>query len=161
MSCRICGDPVDPDRVELGYDYCMKDECQARGLQPIEMARVGVNKAADQFVRADEVRPADGRARHRWSYVADDDASAVAAPRRPQLAPTKRRRLGAAERLRQAEVRLDTALASSFERFTRGVITARELNVERNKLIRAFNGLVRSENIRYRSMLRREFPVDE
>ena len=55
-------------------------------------------------------------------------------------------------------MRLDQALEDSYDRFCRGEITVRAMNVERNRSIRAFNALVRAENIRYRSMLRREFP---
>jgi hypothetical protein len=44
----------------------------------------------------------------------------------------------------------------SFERFSRGEITARELDQERDRLTEAFNRQVMTENIRYRSMLRRQ-----
>jgi len=46
-------------------------------------------------------------------------------------------------------------LEGSYQRFCRGEITAREMDKERDELIREFNQLVRSENIRYRGMLRR------
>ena len=62
MKCRNCGDEVDPRRVELGYDYCTRRECQERLMKRVELARVTVNKAADQYVRAEEVVPrAPGR----------------------------------------------------------------------------------------------------
>ena len=61
MQCRNCGDLVDPRRVELGYDYCLKEECQQRCLKRVLLAAVGVNKAADCYSKAEEVvrpRPA-------------------------------------------------------------------------------------------------------
>ena len=164
ISCRNCGDPVDPDRVTLGYDYCLKDDCQARCLEPIVMARVGLNKAADQFVRADEVVSTSVTGTRPVPPAEDDDdePGITATSGRSHRPPPARRRRppGAGERLERAGARLDVALEASYDRFARGITTAREMNIERNKLIRAFNGLVRAENIRYRSMLRREFPVD-
>ena len=50
VECRHCGAVVDPDRVELGYDYCTRDECVAACLEPIDVIAVAVNKASDQFV---------------------------------------------------------------------------------------------------------------
>ncbi len=61
MKCRNCGDEVDPRRVELGYDYCTRRECQERLMKRVELARVTVNKAADQYVRAEEVVPSGPR----------------------------------------------------------------------------------------------------
>ncbi len=58
MNCTNCGDPVDPRRVELGYDYCTRPECQERCSKPVRLAAVAVNKASDQYVKADEVAPA-------------------------------------------------------------------------------------------------------
>jgi hypothetical protein len=57
LECRNCGDVVDPRRVELGYDYCLKEECQQRCLKRVELAAVGVNKAADYYMKAEEVLP--------------------------------------------------------------------------------------------------------
>ena len=42
-----------------------------------------------------------------------------------------------------------------YERFCRSEITHAEMRTEQNALIRAFNDRVRSENIRYRSFLRK------
>jgi hypothetical protein len=164
LTCRHCGDALDPERVELGYDYCTKDECQARYMKRVEMARVAVNKAADQFVKADEVRPPSSRVSISSSADEDEDDASVTTepptpePRKPRRSVETKRRETPLERLRRAEMRLDAALAQSYERFTRGEITAREMQIERNKLVRAFNGLVRAENIRYWSMLRPELP---
>jgi hypothetical protein len=59
------------------------------------------------------------------------------------------------EKLRRAEADLDRHLDLCYERFSRGEITAAEMDRERTRLTADFNRLVRGENIRYRSMLRR------
>src|SRR5919201_1831499 len=35
MKCKHCGEAVDPERADLGYDYCTRDDCV---------------KASDQYV---------------------------------------------------------------------------------------------------------------
>jgi hypothetical protein len=152
LRCRNCGDAIDPRRVELGYDYCLKGECQARCVRRVELAAVGVNKAADYYQRADEVLPPRPPAS---APVEGDDADAAPARKPRPASPTRRRPPTTLDRLRQAETALDAALGRSFERFSRGEITARELDQERDRLTGAFNRQVMSENIRYRSMLRR------
>jgi len=76
---------------------------------------------------------------------------------RPRQRPKKQLESGR-DRLRRAETRLDLLLDDAYERFRRGETTVREMNVERNRSIRAFNGLGQAENIRYRHLLRREIP---
>ncbi|TML12620.1 MAG: hypothetical protein E6G39_11615 [Actinobacteria bacterium] len=158
VQCRNCGDVVDPERSELGYDYCMKDECQKRCMRRIEMATVGVNKAADQFVRAEEVRPSASRLSYSRSTEGETEGGPSMASNRPRSALRREPAESGLNRLRRAEARLDIALSESYDRFSRGATTAREMKVERNKLIRAFNSLVRAENIRYRARLRPELP---
>jgi hypothetical protein len=147
LECRICGTPVDPRRVELGYDYCTADECQRRCVEQPRMVRVGVNKAADQFVRAEAVLPEGEMARNRL-----DDAPIARGSRERQL--PRRRRVGTFEKLRMAEAELDRRLEDLFQRFSRAEITAEEMAKERDELIRAYNRRVMAENIRYRRMLR-------
>jgi hypothetical protein len=157
LRCRNCGEVVDPRRVELGYDYCLKAECQARCVRRVELAAVGVNKAADYYQRADEVLPP--RPPAAAPSDADDSATDAGASAKPRPAShTRPRAQTTLDRLRRKEAALDAALAGSFERFSRGEITARELDQERDRLIEAFNLQVMSENIRYRSMLRRRTP---
>jgi hypothetical protein len=161
LKCRNCGDVVDPRRVELGYDYCLKEECQQRCLQRVELAAVGVNKAADYYMRADEVLPPAGPFR-----PSDGPAAPAAPPAGEEPVPSRPSKPGPSdrpparakstlERLREQEARLDEALDRSYQRFRLGEITAREMDVERDRLVEAFNRQVRSENIRYRSFLRR------
>ena len=142
-------------RAELGYDYCTEADCQARCMKRIEIAAVGVNKAADQFVRAVEVRPPAPRG----TYSFDDETGSDESRSRPRRAPRKQRRETTLDRLRGAAAVLDAALSRSYDRFCRDEITARELKTEQRKLLRGYNELVRAENIRYRSMLRPEPPV--
>jgi hypothetical protein len=150
VQCRSCGDLVDPRRVALGYDYCLKNECQERCVKRVLLAAVGVNKAADHYVRAEEVLVPT--APPATSSSDDDEVAPVrAAPRRP---PTQKRVTSTLERLRAKERDLDAALSRGYERFRRGEVTAKEMDRERDALLRAFNQLVMGENIRYRSMLR-------
>jgi hypothetical protein len=156
LNCKSCGDVVDPRRVELGYDYCLKETCQQRCLQRVPLAAVGVNKAADYYTGADEVLPPPLVVS--TSIGSDEDPPAEV---RSPLPVTKNKnkkepRLPTALiRLRQLEAQLDQDLERSFERFQRGEITAREMDRECDDLTAAFNRQVLSENIRYRSMQRR------
>ena len=52
-NCVTCGEELHPERAER-YEYCTKPECRERNARGIEVAAVGVNKAADQFVVLDE-----------------------------------------------------------------------------------------------------------
>jgi hypothetical protein len=151
VKCKNCGEDVDPRRVELGYDYCTRPECQDRFVERVELASVTVNKAADQYVRAEEVVPSGPRPR--WGIDEDDDAEA-ARPARPAPTPPAPRP-STEQRLRLASAGLDAALMRVYERFCRSEITHAEMRSEQNALIRAFNDRVRSENIRYRSFLRK------
>lgn len=171
MECRNCGDLVDPRRVELGYDYCLKDECQQRCLQRVELAAVGVNKAADYYMRADEALPppapaappagpepspapteVDAPGSNRLAHRPASTPPKPANPPKPPSTPKRAR--STLDRLREQEAQLDEALDGAYERFRLGEITAREMDRERDRLVEAFNRQVRSANIRYRSLLR-------
>jgi hypothetical protein len=151
VKCRNCGDEVDPRRVELGYDYCTRRECQERLMKRVELARVTVNKAADQYVRADEV--VSSGPRPRWGIDEEDDGADR--PDRRVQEPPPVRRLSTEKKLQRASQRLDSALTQVYDRFCRSEITYAEMRTEQNALIQAFNDRVLSENIRYRSFLRK------
>jgi hypothetical protein len=151
VKCRNCGEEVDARRVELGYDYCTRRECQERLVKRVELARVTVNKAADQYVRAEEVVPSGPRPR--WGIDEEDDEADRPAHRVQEPPPA--RRLSTEKKLQRASQKLDAALMQVYERFCRSEITRAEMRTEQNTLIRAFNDRVRSENIRYRSFLRK------
>lgn len=167
LQCRNCGDVVDPRRAELGYDYCLKEECQQRCLQRVHLAAVGVNKAADYYMKAEEVLPPRPPATTRagaspgaameasMDTTMDAEAPAPIRPPAPQSSARKEDRPKTTlERLREQERALDAALDRSYERFRSGEITATEMHGERDRLVEAFNRQVLRENIRYRSMLR-------
>jgi hypothetical protein len=151
VKCRNCDDEVDPRRVELGYDYCTRRECQERLMKRVELARVTVNKAADQYVRAEEVVPSGPRPR--WGIDEEEDG-ALRPDRGVQEVPPVRR-LSTEKKLQRASRKLDASLMQVYERFCRSEITHAEMHTEQNTLIEAFNDRVRSENIRYRSFLRK------
>ena len=53
VRCVECGDRLDDERVELGYRYCTKAQCQAVHHRGLRITTVGVNKSADSVVVAD------------------------------------------------------------------------------------------------------------
>ncbi len=153
MKCRNCGDVVDPARVEVGYDYCLKDECQERCLKRVELAAVGVNKAADYYTTADELLPP--RLPPSTTPAPAEFEPPATEPQPRRHAPLREKRPGSTlDRLRRLEAKLDAELARRYECFQRGEITARELDRDRDALLAEFNRQVMNENIRYRSMLR-------
>jgi hypothetical protein len=120
-------------------------------MKRVLLASVGVNKAADYYAKAEEMVPPSGP---RPSVSGEADELPPGRRQRPR--PRKERRITTTlERLRHEEGELDAALRRSYERFSGGELTARDMDRERDQLIRAFNQRVMSENIRYRSMLRR------
>src|SRR5262249_60257437 len=96
MDCTNCGEPVDPRRVELGYDYCTRPECQEACVERVELAAVAVNKASDQYVRADEVVP-DGPPAS-WGIDPEPAGEEGPRPPRPPPAPPARPRARPAAR---------------------------------------------------------------
>jgi hypothetical protein len=173
LNCRNCGEVVDPRRVELGYDYCLKEECQLRCLKRVELAAIGVNKAADYYTTADELLPprsmtkasvdrAELQEEAAQQEKQEEGESTEGAAKEKRLAREKRpvtdkarRPETTLERLRQKESDLDEALRRSYDHFQRGEITAREMEGECNALVESFNRQVMAENIRYRSLLRK------
>src|SRR5439155_17027303 len=119
VKCRNCGDEVDPRRVELGYDYCTRPECQERLVKRVELARVTVNKTADQYVRAEEVVPSGPRPK--WGIDEEDDEAPT--PERRVQEPPPARRLSTEKKLQRASQKLDVALMQVYERFCRSEIT--------------------------------------
>ena len=103
MKCTNCGEEVDPRRVELGYDYCTRPECQERSVKRVELARVTVNKAADQYVRAEEVVPSGPRPK--WGIDEEDDEAPR--PERRVQEPPPARRLSTEKKLHLASQKLD------------------------------------------------------
>jgi hypothetical protein len=141
----------------LGYDYCLKEECQRRHMKRVRLAAIGVNKAADYYTKAEELLPPPGPSSTGSPPEPDDaepdDPEPVATRLRE---PVKTRAVKSTlEKLREREAELEVALDASYQRFCRAEITATEMDRERSELIRTFNQVVKGENIRYRSMLRK------
>ena len=120
-------------------------------MKRVELARVTVNKAADQYVRAEEVVPSGPRPK--WGIDEEDDEAPR--PERRVQEPPPAQRLSTKKKLHLASQKLDAALMQVYERFCRSEITYADMRTEQNALIQAFNDRVRSENIRYRSLLRK------
>jgi hypothetical protein len=166
LQCRNCGSPLDPRRVELGYDYCLEEECQKLHVKRVKLAALGVNKAADYYVRADEVLPppapaplpaghADGDEDVTGTPGPAGESPSAGSPPTPS-ADAEPRPKSTLARLRERDGQLDRDLARSYDRFVRGDITAREMDAEQRRLVADFNRMVMNENIRYRSFLRRK-----
>ena len=120
-------------------------------MKRVELARVTVNKAADQYVRAEEVVPSGPRPR--WGI--DEEEDGTPRPDRHVQEARPVRRQSTEKKLQRASRQLDASLMQVYERFCRSEITHGEMHTEQNALIEAFNDRVRSENIRYRSFLRK------
>jgi hypothetical protein len=153
VTCTNCGDVLDPQRAGLGYDYCLKDECQERCIQRVRLAAIGVNKAADYYARAEELLSPPLVTSGRSSDAPDEVEPAPAPSHHPE--PEGPRKLKSTlERLRELEAALDAALEATYQRFCQGEMTAVEMNRRRDEMIARFNRVVTGQNIRYRGMLR-------
>ena len=169
MQCRNCGDVVDPRRVELGYDYCLKQECQQRCLKRRPVGRGGGKQsggllhegrgsaaAATPAPEADQGSEPEAATWTRGTTRPSrgSQCSRGRSPRRYR--GRRQRRRSGSRRLWNGygslEAALDAALDLSYERFRRGEITATELHRDHDRLVEAFNRVVMRENIRYRSM---------
>jgi hypothetical protein len=132
LECRNCGAVLEPERVELGYDYCTRDECVEACFEPLDVVAVAVNKASDQYVLKRELGWSDPSARE---PVRDEGGwLSGLTPRTPPK--TAAPRSGAA-RIAELEAQLDVDLAREDD------------PVRRAKLVNDFNARLRRLNIRY------------
>jgi hypothetical protein len=138
LKCRHCGAPVDQERVDLGYDYCTREECVAACLEPIDVVAVAVNKASDQYVLKRDLGWSDPAVRERPR----DEGGWL-----PGLGPHKEAKPAAARstqaRIAELEAQLDADLAGEDD------------PVQRAKLVNDFNARLRQWNIRYRRVAQR------
>ena len=141
VSCRHCGAAVPEDRVELGYDYCTGRDCVTVCLGGPEIVAVGVNKAADQYVRREDLKLATVP---RSTVVTGDQDYPPFAPGRPERRPPLDA-LSDAGRIARLEGELDRQLAQLDP----------DDRAERLRLVNAFNAKLRAFNIRYRTLARR------
>jgi hypothetical protein len=54
MSCRNCNAYVNPERFDLGYDYCFDHECMRICMARPKVAVIGVHKSNPQVVSVDD-----------------------------------------------------------------------------------------------------------
>ena len=153
MECRNCGQRIASERVELGYDYCTQEACQRACVERVPLVRVTVNKAADQFVRAESSSAPRARERS-YSAVAVAKTDMPAAKQQGAMPATKQRVASELQVLRQHEARLDRELDAADRRFLGGELTAAEMKRVQNAAIDRFNAKVTAANIRYRSLKR-------
>ena len=141
VSCRNCGAAVPRERVEAGYDYCTRRECVAVCLRRPDIVAVGVNKAADQYVRRAHL---DLPTVCPSTVVPGGQDYPPFAPRRPEPRPPLDA-LSDAGRIARLEGELDRQLAQLDP----------DDRAERLRLVNAFNAKLRAFNIRYRTLARR------
>lgn len=113
MNCPTCGDVVHPDRVELGYHYCLKDECVAANYRPAVYLEVGQTKTNATYVRADEQtlrEIADGKYKRDPVVVKRQTTAAPPAKVKGTFTPPKRETVNAA-RVRYVQSLADQGLS--------------------------------------------------
>ena len=88
-TCVTCGEELHPERAEK-YDYCTRPECQRRNARGLDVAAVGVNKAADQFVILNERTKRD-MASGRFKKRPDASSAQTLVPPRPSPEAAPRR----------------------------------------------------------------------
>ena len=143
MKCRHCGAELDDERVELGYDYCVRAECVEACFEPIDVIAVAVNKASDQYVLKRDVGWTDPPAR---PPVRDEGGWFSGLTRRtpPQPASLKASAPpSSAARIAELEAQLEADLAREDD------------PVRRAKLVNDFNARLRQFDIRYRRTAQR------
>jgi hypothetical protein len=138
LECRHCGAVVDSERVELGYDYCTREECVEACLEPLDVIAVAVNKASDQYVLKRDLGWSDPPARE---PVSDEGGwlSGLASRTPPTTAAPK----SSAARIAELEAQLEADLAAEDD------------PARRAKLVNDFNARLRRLNIRYRRTAQR------
>ena len=138
MECRNCGAAVEPERVDLGYEYCTREECVEACLEPIDVIAVAVNKASDQYVLKRDLGwsdPPDRRPeRSEGGWL---NGLSLRTPSKRAAAPSTQVRIAT------LEAQLDAALAREDD------------PKRRAKLVNDFNARVRRLNIRYRRTAQR------
>jgi RNA polymerase-binding transcription factor DksA len=118
-----------------------------------------VNKAGDYYTSAAELaQPELAKSRNQSAADVHQNENDNTLPRQQKRSSKSTakgpRHETTVARLSRAERALDEAIDAAYERFARCEITGAEFDRERRRLTESFNDLVRSENIRYRSLVR-------
>jgi hypothetical protein len=138
LYCRHCGAAVEAERVDLGYDYCTREECVEACLEPIDVIAVAVNKASDQYVLKRDLGWSDPP--DRSSHGSEGGWLNGLSPRTPSKRPATP---STQVRIATLEAELDAALAREDDPKLRA------------KLVNDFNARLRRLNIRYRHTAQR------
>ncbi len=122
-------------------------------MERVPLVRVTVNKAADQFVRAES--PSSTERSYSAGAFADRSTPVVGQASAPKASTAKKRIPSELQTLREAEARLDRQLDAADRRFVAGELTADEMKRLQNSAVDRFNARVAASNIRYRSLKRK------
>lgn len=113
QSCVTCKQPVDPERWDLGYHYCLEDACVKANYKPAVYLEIGQTKTNATYVRADEQtlrEIADGKYKRDPVVVKRQATSAPPAKVKGTFAPPKREQYNAA-RVRYVQSLADQKLS--------------------------------------------------
>ena len=148
-QCVTCGSELHPERAEK-YDYCTKRACREQNAEPLTIAAVAVNKAADQYLVLDERAREDlaaGKYQDRRKSSSVTDGPRRAAPRAHPVATRPGRRTPAPQPHRRTWSRSQEDLALIYsERGMRPDEIADRLGVSRStamQIILAAKGRVK------------------
>lgn len=130
LKCKYCGDELPQERSNEGFDYCVRAACVERGIRPLHVVAISVNKSNDQYALREQLGiPENGS-------KAVVDGGQYGVPHRPRRQEPEV--LTDGQRIERMRHRLEDQLRSCTNMS------------ERSKLIRAYNAQVRKMNIRYR-----------
>ncbi|MBO0715537.1 MAG: hypothetical protein J2P59_12330 [Acidimicrobiales bacterium] len=139
MNCRYCGEELPRERSTEGFDYCVKADCVERGMRPLNVVAISVNKSNDQYALREQLDIPE----HAGGTLVDGGQYGI--PHRP--------------RRREPEVLSDGQKIKRMRRHLEDQLRSCTSKTERSRLIRAYNAQLRTMNIRYRrAALYREDP---
>ena len=132
LNCRQCGESVPEERIDAGYDYCVKPACVEACLRPLNVVAIAVNKSNDQLALREQL-----------------DIPAIVSRTR-----TDGGQYGAAHRppTREPRVLTDGQRIARMREVLEARLEACQDPVERARLIDTYNARVRRMNIRFRRM---------
>lgn len=130
LKCRHCGEIVTEERVEAGYDYCIKPGCVEACIRALNVVAVGVNKSNDQLVLREQLDIPEIASRTRT------DGGQYGARHRPAR--------------REPEALTDGQRITRMRRELEARLETCKDETERARLVDAYNARVRRMNIRFR-----------
>jgi hypothetical protein len=130
LKCRNCGDNVSEERVDAGYDYCTQPPCVEACIRPLNVVAIAVNKSNDQLALREQLDIPRIAARTRA------DGGQYGVPHRPEKP--------------EPVVLTDGQRITRMRRALESRLQSCEDEMERGRLVDAYNARVRRMNIRYR-----------